>query len=133
MDIEYFPDKVTVEEAMQVDDPLLMLVAYDESRILLANIDDVFEHIILLRKLNYPESDIDKYFRLVINHHGADWTFVCPSGYKDIKNKDASIRQFYNDGIGTIIKALKLIDYPVEINIPQRYRRHFNLIVENEK
>ena len=64
MNIEYFPDKRSVEEAMQVDDPLLMLVCYDRSKTIISNIDDAFEHIILLRKMNYPENDIDKYFRV---------------------------------------------------------------------
>ncbi len=130
MNIEYFPDKRSVEEAMQVDDPLLMLVCYDRSKTIISNIDDAFEHIILLRKMNYPENDIDKYFRVVVNHDGADWTFVCPTDYKNIYDKDKRLKEFYNDGITAITEALRIIGYPSEINIPKRYGRHFNMLGE---
>lgn len=130
--IEYFPDKKTVEAAQQVNDPLLMLVSYDHSKILLANIDDAIEHIILLRKLGYSDLDIDQYFRAVVNHNGADWTFVCPTAYKGIKNQDVRVEQFYKDGIDAITKALQEIGYHTEINIPKRYRRHFSMLGEPE-
>lgn len=130
MQIKYYPDKQTVENAMQVNDPLLMLVKHDKSEIIIANIDDVFEHIILLRLMEYPESDIDKYFRVVINHEGADWTFVCPSAYNTIIDKQKRIEQYYNEGITTITEAIISIGYDCEINIPKRYRRHFNMIGE---
>lgn len=131
MQKEYFPDKKTVEEAMKVNDPLLMLVAYDRSKLIVSSIDDAFEHIILLKKMNYPETDIDKYFRVVVNREGADWTFVCPSDYKGISDKNVRIREFYKDGINIITEALNLIGYNnVQITIPRRYRRHFNMLGE---
>lgn len=108
---------------MQIDDPLLMLVSYDGSEMLLSNIDDSFEHIILLRQLNYRDSDIDKFFRVIVNQQGADWTFVCPSNYKSIEDKSIRIQEFFNDGIDQISKALKEIKYEnAQINIPSRYR-----------
>ena len=128
MIIKYYPDENHVNEAMQLDDPLLMLVSYDGIEILLANIDDAFEHLILLKKLDYRETEIDKFFRIVLNHEGADWTFVCPSNYKGIDNKEKRIETFYNDGISQISKALQTVGYNVEIQIPQRYRRHFNML-----
>lgn len=127
MSTEYYPDKPTVEQAMQDDDPLLMLVSYAGDKILLSNIDDSFEHIILLKNLGYSELDIDKYFRVIINRDGADWTFVCPAGYKNIANKDKRIKQFYNDGVAAITRGLQAIGYNSDIEIPQRYRRHFNM------
>jgi len=130
MIIKYYPDKKTVEEAMQVDDPLLMLVSYDGNEVLLANIDDAFEHIILLRNMNYNETDIDKYYRVVVNQEGADWTFVCPNDYNSIKDKNIRIENFYNDGVIKITEAINAIGYKSEINIPKRYRRHFNLLQE---
>lgn len=123
----YYPDKQTVENAMQVDDPLLVLVKYDLTEILISNIDDAGEHIILLRLLERSEKDIDKYFRLIISNEGADWTFVCPSTYKGILNRDKRIKKFYNDGIEVIRKALIELNYDVEINIPKRYRRHLDI------
>lgn len=128
MQVQFYPNQKTVFEAMQINDPLLMLISYDKSKILLANIDDSFEHHILLKQLGYSEWDIDKYYRVVINQEGADWTFVCPSGYKEITDKDKRIEQFYNDGIKAITEAIHAIGYDCEINIPERYRRHFNML-----
>jgi hypothetical protein len=128
MIIKYYPDEAHVNEAIRVDDPLLMLVSYDGEEILLANIDDVFEHVILLKKLDYKETDIDKYFRIILNREGADWTFVCPSNYRGIGDKKKRIETFYSDGIDQISKAIQAIGYDVQIQIPQRYRRHFNML-----
>jgi hypothetical protein len=128
MIIKYYPDEAHVNEAIRVDDPLLMLVSYDGEEILLANIDDAFEHVILLKKLDYKETDIDKYFRIVLNREGADWTFVCPSNYRGIGDKKKRIETFYSDGIDQISKAIQAIGYDVQIQIPQRYRRHFNML-----
>lgn len=128
MDIRYYPDEKRVREAMQVDDPLLMLVSFNGKELLLSHIDDAVEHVILLRKLNYKETEIDQFFRVVLTQDGADWTFVCPGDYKGISNKDKRIETFFNDGINLISKAIKAIGYNVEINIPERYRRHFNML-----
>jgi len=128
MIIKYYPEKNNVNEAMQVNDPLLMLVSYDGNEILLANIDDAFEHHILLKKLNYKETEIDKFYRVVLNQEGADWTFVCPKDYKGISNQEKRIETFYNDGVTQISKAIKTIGYKADIQIPQRYRRHFNML-----
>ncbi len=115
---------------MENDDPLLMLVKYDGTEVLLSNIDDAMEHNILLKKMNYKESEIDSYFRIVINKDGADWTFACPSGYKNIPGREKRIETFYNDGIDHISKAINMIGYTSKIKIPERYRRHFNVLSE---
>lgn len=130
MVVKYYPDELHVNEAMQLNDPLLMLVSYDGNEILLANIDDAFEHHILLKKLNYKETEIDRFFRVVLNHQGADWTFVCPRNYKGIMNQEKRVKTFCNDGVTQISKAIQAIGYSAEIQIPQRYRRHFNLLQE---
>ena len=130
MQIKYYPNEQTVNEAKQINDPLLMLISYDCKEILLANIDDSVEHHILLKQLGYSEMDIDKYYRVVINQEGADWTFVCPSNYKGITDKNRRIEKFYNDGMKAIEEAIKQIGYNCSIGIPQRYRRHFNMLSE---
>ena len=130
MDIKYYPDQPTVETAITNDDPLLVLVAMNLSEMLVSNIDDAMEHLILLRKLNYRETRIDEFFRIVLNRQGADWTFVCPSEYQQIKNRSIRIETFYNSGIEAISIALKLLGYDVSIKIPDRYRRHFNTLAE---
>jgi len=126
MIFKYFPDKETVDRAIELDDPLLMLVAFDESEALVANIDDALEHSILLKKLDPKETEIDLFFRILLNRRGADWTFVCPSDYKGISDRDKRIETFYNNGILSISKAVGLLEYTANITIPDRYRRHFN-------
>ena len=125
-DIKYYPDKKEVLRMIDNDDPLLMLVSYDQKEILLSGIDTSYEHIILLKQLGYPEMDIDRFFRVVVSKSGADWTFVCPQNYKEIENRDRRIEVFYNDGHDILSKALKFIGYSVKIDIPTRYRRHIN-------
>ncbi len=131
MDIKYYPDKTTVEKAMSLDYPLIMMVSYDKKEMLLANMDDAPEHNILLKKLDYNELDVDKYFRVVLSKTGADWTFVCPTGYKNIENRERRIDQFYNDGIDAIKEALRITGYNVEIDIPKRFRRHLGIYKDN--
>lgn len=128
MELVYYPDEARVREAIVTDSPLLILVAHDGSKLLISDIDDVLEHIILLRKLGLKETDIDSYFRLIVNKSGADWTFVCPSGYKGIKDKNRRIERYYNDGIDIINNALAKIGYRVPIEIPKRFRRHFDML-----
>ena len=127
MNITYFPDQETVTRARADDDPLLVLIAYSGQEMLVSNIDDAFEHLILLRKLGIDENEIDSYFRLVVNQEGADWTFVCPENYKSIKSKTRRLEEFYKDGFQLIPKALQELGYNVPLDIPKRYRRHVTL------
>ena len=130
METRYYPDKESVDTAMRNDDPLLMLVSFDSSVMLLANIDDSLEHHILLKQCGFAEADLDKFFRIVLNRQGADWTFVCPARYRNIADRNRRIEAFNNDGIDIISRAVKQAGYDVKINIPQRYRRHFGTLSE---
>jgi hypothetical protein len=133
MNIKYYPDKKNVFKSISMDDPLLVLVSHDSSKMLVAGMDDAFEHIVLLRKLDFKESEIDSFYRIVVNKSGADWTFVCPSDYKGIKNREKRIEMYYNDGIVAITKALEKIGYKVSIDIPKRFRRHFETLGDGSK
>ena len=129
LQIEYFPDEQTVNNCIQTGEPLLMLVKFDYSELLISELDAAVDHIILLRKLDKPENDIDKYFRIVLDNTGADWTFVCPQDYKNIPDKQKRIERFYNDGIDLISAALNKIGLPdIPINIPKRYGRHWEML-----
>ena len=132
MAIQYYPDKSRIDESIKNDDPWLVLVSFCGERIIIGNIDDTFEHHILLKSAGYPETDLAQYFRIVVNKAGADWTFVCPSGYQNIRDRERRIEQFYKDGIDVISNALKEILYDEQINIPTRYRRHFNELGGND-
>ena len=124
----YYPNQESVERAIAQDDPLLLLVPHDGNRIILSNIDDAGEHIILLRLAGYNELELDNHFRLVVNKDGADWTFVCPNGYKNIADKSRRIQQFYKDGFAVIPQALTELGYICGINIPKRYKRHMDMM-----
>jgi len=126
MDITYYPDKSSVESAIKNDDPLLVLVACSGEEAIVSNADDSMEHYILLKQAGHSELEIDNYFRVVVNRSGADWTFVCPASYANIQDRYRRIEKYYEDGIDEISKTLKLLKYDVPINIPTRYRRHFN-------
>lgn len=128
MNIIKYPCEEEFNAAVQADEPILVLVSYDGKQLITSQIDEAVEHHILLRKVNMSDTDIDKYFRLVVDRDGADWTFVCPSEYKNISRKDKRIERFYKDGMSIIPEALKTIGYDVQIEIPKRYRRHFNMM-----
>lgn len=128
MNIVYYPDGETVKIAMEQDEPLLVLISFDGEQVIASQIDDAVEHHILLRKVDLPDMDIDKYFRIVLNHSGADWTFVCPPDYSGITRKDKRIERFFKDGMTVIPKVLNEMGYDVEVEIPKRYRRHFDMM-----
>ena len=128
MNITYYPDKESVTAAMEQDEPLLVLISFDGEQVITSQIDEAVEHHILLRKVDLPDTDIDKYFRLVLDHSGADWTFVCPPDYSKVTRKDKRIEQFFKDGMTIIPKTLKAIGYDVTVEIPKRYRRHFDMM-----
>ena len=128
MNIIYYPDKDNVTAAIEQDEPLLVLISFDGETLITSQIDEAVEHHILLRKVDLPDTDIDKYFRLVVDHNGADWTFVCPPDYSKVTRKEKRIEQFFKDGMTIIPKALKEFGYDVPVEIPKRYRRHFDMM-----
>ena len=128
MTIIKYPDEREFEKAVNADEPLLVLVSYDGETVIASQIDEAVEHHILLRRVGLPDTDIDKYFRLVVDHEGADWTFVCPSDYSPVTRKEKRIEEYFKDGMRIIPEGLKAIGYDVPINIPKRYRRHFDIM-----
>ena len=128
MTIIKYPDEREFENAVNADEPLLVLVSYDGETVIASQIDEAVEHHILLRKVGLPDTDIDKYFRLVVDREGADWTFVCPSDYSAVTRKEKRIEGYFKDGMRIIPEGLKAIGYDVPINIPKRYRRHFDIM-----
>lgn len=125
--IQYSEENVNV---LDINEPKLALISFNEDEAIVALIDEAVEHNILLEKVGRSSLDIDKYFRIVFYEESADWTFVCPSNYKNITDKIKRINAFYNDGFTAIAKFLSEIGYYSDINIPKRYRRHFNMLGE---
>lgn len=126
MNIIKYPSETDVNNAVNRKEPLLILISFDGERVIMSHIDEAVEHHILLLKAGFSDKDIDKYFRLVLDSDGADWTFVCPPDYKSISDKTKRIRQFYKDGFAVISDVLQELGFMVGINIPRRYRRHFD-------
>lgn len=128
MNITKYPNEQDFDNAVKADEPLLVLISFDGDTVIASQIDEAVEHNILLRKVKGSDADIDKYFRLVVDGEGADWTFVCPPDYRSITHKDKRIEEFFKDGMRIIPKALKEIGYDVPVTIPKRYRRQFDIM-----
>ena len=131
MKIIKYPSEKEVQTAIDQKEPLLVLISFDGETVIMSHIDQAVEHHILLMKTGFSDKDIDKFFRIILDDEGADWTFVCPLDYKNISDRTRRIRQFYKDGFAVISDVLQEIGFMVGINIPKRYRRHFNAMMEN--
>jgi hypothetical protein len=57
-----------------------------------------------------------------LNFQGAYWTFVCPSGYKGIPDRDIRIETFYKEGIPIISRAVGELGYSEVTAIEERLR-----------
>ncbi|MBQ9604477.1 MAG: hypothetical protein IJR45_03590 [Firmicutes bacterium] len=116
------------EDILKSEEPKLALISYDEEMAITGLLDEFVEHHILLEKAGYDSRTLDKYYRIIFDDETAEWTFVCPSGYKGIADKQKRIKTFYNEGFAAISKFLSETDYFCDINIPKRYRRHFEMM-----
>lgn len=131
MNLIKYPSDEAVRKAMATDEPLLILISFDGKTAIMSQIDEAVEHHILLMDVGFKDTDIDKFFRIILDRSGADWTFVCPPDYKNIPFKDKRIEAFYKDGFSVISDFLHSIGYLVGINIPKRYSRHLNTLGDN--
>lgn len=123
-------DYETVENAINKNEPLMAIISFDGSQAYVSHLDDGVEHNILLEKSGQDSRSIDKYFRIIFDKDGADWTFICPPDYKDMKDRTKRISEFYKDGFSYISEFLSEMGYLVEIKIPTRYRRHLDALGE---
>ena len=128
MNIIKYPSEEEVNKAMTADEPLLVLISFDGETVIMSQIDEAVEHHILLMNAGFKDTDIDKFFRIILDKSGADWTFICPLDYKNIPYKDKRIEAFYKDGFAVISDFLHSIGYLVGIDIPRRYRRHLDVL-----
>lgn len=126
MEYRKYPDEETVNDYIRRKEPLIIAIPFDESMpVLVSHVEDAFEHHILLAQFDIRQTDIDKYFRIIVDDESADWTFVCPRDYRGISDRKKRITRFYNDGFAAISEVLSDIGYFSDIRIPRRYRRHF--------
>ena len=119
----FFPGREAVEAARGEGEPLPLLVSVDGETAVIAPADEAVEHHILLDRagkaglIEGDSRDIDRYFRAVVDEEGADWTFVCPAGYKGISDKGRRIAAFYRDGFAAIPEALGIMRIFVGIRL----------------
>lgn len=73
---------------LPTEEPLIVAIAMDETHAIAGLLDNGFEHNVLLRKVLGSDRDLDKYFRIIVDTDGADWTFVVPNDYKLKFQKD---------------------------------------------
>ncbi len=132
MEIIEYNKYTTVAAARAEDEPLMAVISFDGSKAYVCHIDDGVEHHILLMKVGYTGTETDKFFRIIFDKEGADWTFICPPDYKNIKYRSKRIKQFYKDGISTISEFLADFGYICDIKIPKRYTRHLNAMSGDE-
>jgi len=124
----YYRNEEYVNKALEENEPLLVLISFDGTDMIIGELMESVEHNILLNKIGKSELDIDKYFRIVVDSSGADWTFVCPPNYKNISDKAHRIAAFYKDGFSIISQGLLELGLCVGINIPLRYSRHIKYL-----
>jgi hypothetical protein len=127
MEIVKYDGNFPVDEAIKADEPLMAVITFDGKNAIVAQIDEAFEHYILLQKAGISGARIDEYFRIIFDKDGADWTFVCPHNYKNITDKTRRIAAFYKDGFAAISAFLAQVGYLCDIAIPKRYRRHMDM------
>ena len=130
MEIIKFNDYESVENAMEKDEPLMAVISFDGEKAYVSHLDDGVEHHILLRKVGYSGTEIDEFFRIIFDKEGADWTFICPPNYKNIPYKSRRIKEFYKNGIRAISDFLAEMGYYCDIKIPKRYKRHFDIMMD---
>ena len=130
MDIKIYSEQN--EDILKSSEPKLALISYDEELAIVGLSDEGIEHHILLEKAGYASRDLDKYYRIIFDDETADWTFVCPADYMGITDREKRIKAFYSNGFTSISRFLTEINYFCGLNIPKRYRRHFNALGEQK-
>jgi len=124
--IDRLSENIDVDDAIKKGDAMLAVISFDGSHAIIGHLDECMEHHILLTKAGLSSGDIDKYFRIVFDQKGADWTFVCPPDYMDIPDRASRIMAFYRDGFAMISAFLAEMGLFVGIKIPKRYRRYMD-------
>ncbi|MCL2409835.1 MAG: hypothetical protein FWC96_09565 [Oscillospiraceae bacterium] len=128
MQIHKYSEHEDIDAVMRAGEPMLAVISFDGKQAYMGHIDECMEHHILLTKTGMSGADIDKYFRIIFDNDGADWTFICPPDYKAITDRTRRVAAFYRDGFAVISAFLVELGLLVDIKIPKRYRRHIEAL-----
>jgi len=132
MRIDKYAEEININNAIKKGDAMLAVISFDRSHAIIGHIDECMEHHILLKKAGLPSGDIDKYFRIVFDDSGADWTFICPPDYMGIPDRSNRISAFYRDGFTAISAFMAEMGLLVGLKIPKRYRRHMDAMMAED-
>ena len=128
MQINRYAEHIDLAATLSAGEPMLAVISFDGTQAHMGHVDECLEHHVLLAKLGLSSLDIDKYFRIVFDSSGADWTFICPPDYKGIADRTRRIAAFYRDGFTAISEFMAELGLLVDIRIPTRYRRHIDAL-----
>ena len=73
--IRYFNAK-SIFKTISEYESLLAVISFDGKTAVVSQIDEAIEHYILLMKIYYKDTDINKFFSIVFYKSGTDYTFV---------------------------------------------------------
>ncbi|MBQ8297736.1 MAG: hypothetical protein IJX77_08145 [Ruminococcus sp.] len=121
MNVVKVPSEKDVDKAIEDNQTLLALVDFEGKNAVMCHIDDVDNDDELYEKSGFDAANKAKFFRVIFNKQGADWTFKLPTSYKDIGNDRDRMVAFYKDGFAVLSEFLQLQGYFVGIDIPTRY------------
>ena len=74
MEIIKYPSEERVNEGIRLDEPMLAAISFDGKKAIIAQVEDSFEHHIMLSQAGYSQLDIDKFFRIRFEHSGLQRT-----------------------------------------------------------
>jgi hypothetical protein len=126
LQIHKYTEHEDLEAAIQKGEPMIAVISFDGNQAYMGHIDECLEHHILLAKTGLSSADIDKYFRIIFDDDGTDWTFICPPDYKNITDRTRRVAAFYKDGFAAISAFMVELGLLLDVRIPKRYRRHMD-------
>ena len=73
MHIIKYPSAEAVDNAMKNDEPMLAAISFDGKTAVMSPVDDAGEHHILLAQTGFRDTDIDRFFRIILDKSGLDF------------------------------------------------------------
>jgi hypothetical protein len=119
--IKYYPDEMHVTKCLQIKAPVLILIKFDKSEVIMGNAEDYGNYNLLIIKAGYISEDIEHYFKVTTKDDGVEWIYICPSNYKGIKSRYKRGSRFFSDGMKIIEDVLNTLKIPSRISIRNKY------------
>lgn len=116
---------LTWEQIKSKSETLIMIIPFEDNKqnVHIGLVDEFPEHHILIQEAGLHFSNIDTFFRIILDKESATWTCVCPKDYKGIRDKIKMSERYYKDGMSIISNVIAHLGYQKTIKIPDRYLR----------